>query len=145
MAEMEQQAVTEICDGDRKGVLSATLEVSADTDSHPLSILGYALMLGHRSGRSEHSLLWSRLPPLNRCNIVKTRYTIKKDGLADTSVSQKAFLDRLKSSYILAKREIALGLDREKVFSPVIWMETQQESFKVVESTQTNRTNFGSC
>jgi len=60
---------------------------------------------------------------------------------SDTLVGQKAFLDRLKYSYIL-EGEIALGLDREKVFSPLIWMKTHQESFKVVESTQTNRTNI---
>ena len=79
---------------------------------------------------------------INRCNIVNTRYTRKKrriclsvrraflhfnarsgrdliktlmlDDTAGTLVSQKAFLDRLKSSYIL-EGEIALGLDREKV------------------------------
>ena len=48
------------------------------------------------------------------------RDLIKSLMLADTSdtlVGQKAFLDRLKSSYIL-EGEIALGLDREKVFSP---------------------------
>jgi hypothetical protein len=66
---------------------------------------------------------------------------IKSPTLADTLVGQKVFLDRLKSSYILPKG-IALGLDREKVFSPSIWIKTHQESFKVVESTQTNRTNF---
>ena len=72
------------------------------------------------------------------------RDPIKSLMLADTSdtlVGQKAFLDRLKSSYIL-EGEIALGLDREKVFSPLIWMKTRQESFKVAESTQTNRANI---
>jgi hypothetical protein len=44
---------------------------------------------------------------------------IKSPTLADTLVAQKVFLYRLKSSYILAKG-IALGLDKEKVFSPSI-------------------------
>jgi hypothetical protein len=85
--------------------------------------------LGHRSGRPENSLLWSRLSPLNRCNIVNTIYTIDKrriclsvrqpfldfnarsgrdliktlmlDDTSDTLVGQKAFLGRLKSSCIL--------------------------------------------